>query len=393
MVQDNNFFVGRRIVIGLNSVKLGFLARITLLGTVFLLSACSSLSNNSQDKNSIDAGVDAGAKDGTLSAEQVSPLPNTADPIPQGIIEGQVSYRERIALLPGVFVRIVLERQGNQSEPPLEVAEQIFHPSGQVPFEYQLKFNTEDIRGGFRYVVKGQIFSEDERLLFASEEGTLLEPLGAKRYIDLLLKRVALTHQTHMASVTAAVSRVYQCGDFAFGTRTGIGEIALYLPSGVTVLSQVTSASGARYKEGDILFWVKGEQAMLAYDGAFYRNCQRRSEREARDPVERRPVDFRAIGNEPPWLLEVVEGHNINLITEYGQKRLQLEEPEKTVTPEQITYHVNDDANRLAVMVKREACSDTMSDKVWPNSVSIWWNSRHYNGCGTFLAEPKGLNN
>ncbi len=305
--------------------------------------------------------------------------------LPDDVITGHVSYRERIALLPGAFVRVVLIREGTNTEPPLEMAEQIFHPTGQVPFTYRLKFKPEDIHSGFRYVIKGQIFSEDERLLFASKTPVALEPLGPEREIHLPLIRVPVTHQSHMKPVTAAVSRVFQCGDFAFGTRTGIGEIALYLPEGVLVLSQVRSASGARYEEGDTLFWMKGEKAMLSYKGVLYSQCVHNSSRDARDPHERRPVDFRAVGQEPPWLLEVVSQHNLNLITEYGQKRIQLSEPEAIYKAGRVTFRAMDDINRVSAIVRRESCQDSMSDKVWPQTVSLWWNGRHYQGCGEFL--------
>ncbi|OOV86820.1 hypothetical protein BTA35_0211005 [Oceanospirillum linum] len=305
--------------------------------------------------------------------------------LPAGVISGQVSYRERIALLPGAFVRVVLIREAVKAEPPVEIAEQIFHPLGQVPFTYHLKFKPEDIRSGFRYVVKGQIFSGDERLLFASKSPVVIEPLGPDREIDLLLMRVPVTQQSHMKPMTAAVSRVFQCGDFAFGTRTGIGEIALYLPDGVLVLSQVRSASGARYEEGDTLFWMKGDRAMLSYKGTLHSQCVHNADRDARDPHERRPVDFRAVGQEPPWLLEVVSQHNLNLITEYGQKRVQLPEPKVIYRPDSVTYRAMNGADRVSATVRSGACQDSMADKIWPQRVSVWWNGRHYQGCGEFL--------
>lgn len=358
---------------------------IQALICVLLLSGCGLLPTNSTQES---------GGEGTQPADAAKPRsgshekPAEKPALPSGVFTGQVSYRERIALLPGTFVRVVLERESKLSEPPVEIAEQIFHPAGQVPFQYRLQFDPQDIRGGFRYVIKGQIFSEDERLLFASQKPVAVEPLGPDRKIDLRLTQVPLTHQSHMQPVTAAVSRVFQCGDFTFGTRTGIGEIALYLPSGMTVLSQVRAASGVRYQEGDILFWMKGEQAMLSFDGTLYSQCQRNVEREARDPVERRPVDFRAVGHEPPWLLEIVGDHNINLITEYGQKRLQLPNPQKTSSSATVSYRASDEENRLAVRLTETRCADTMADKTWPYSVSVWWNSRHYTGCGQYLLKP-----
>ncbi|MDX1397083.1 MAG: YbaY family lipoprotein [Oceanospirillum sp.] len=365
----------------------GLMVRLKWLGVfsgLFLIAGCGSLAQKSLPE------VDDVSQVESVEDQMVE----AAKPIPEGEIRGSVSYRERIALLPGTFVRVVLIQQGLKAEPPQEIAEQIFHPAGQVPFRYRLKFSPEDIRGGFRYVVKGQIFSEDERLLFASKTAVELEPLGPDREIDLPLSRVPITHQSHMKPVTAAISRVFQCGDFAFGSRTGIGEIALYLPDEVLVLSQIRSASGVRYQEGDTLFWMKGDQAMLSYQGTFYRQCLRNTSREARDPVERRPVDFRALGDQPPWLLEVVSGHNINLITQYGQKRVQLPEPEMIREGDRVIFRAKDLENRISATLRKQAChragdSAAMagSESESSGSVSVWWNGQHYEGCGAFLTK------
>lgn len=312
--------------------------------------------------------------------------------LPQGVFQGALYYRERISLLPGAFVRVVLIREGINTEPPVEIAEQIFHPTGQVPIDYRLVFDPDEIRGGFRYHIEGQIFSEDERLLFASEKPILVEPLGAKRSIDLPLTRVPLTHQSNFNPVTVAVSRVFQCGEFIFGTRTGIGEIALYLPEEVLVLSQTRSASGARYQEGDVLFWMKQDRAMLSYRGTFYRQCSRSADREAIDPLEHRPVDFRAAGRQPGWLLEVVSGHNLNFLTSYGQKRVQFNDPEISRNGDKVVFRSGDQENRISVSVNKSSCvvPEEVKDAALMNrselsQVSVWWNGRHYEGCGAFL--------
>ncbi len=55
---------------------------------------------------------------------------------------------------------------------------------------------------------------------------------------------------------------VYQCpGNGAPGpeivTRLGPGEMALWVGDDYLVLSRVRSASGAKYQEGNTLFWLK----------------------------------------------------------------------------------------------------------------------------------------
>ena len=79
---------------------------------------------------------------------------------------------------------------------------------------------------------------------------------------------------------------VYTCaspdGPFAFRTRTGPGELAVWLPErfagreGGTyrVLGQVRSASGAKYQDGPVTVWTKGtDYALLEVDGESFVDC------------------------------------------------------------------------------------------------------------------------
>jgi uncharacterized lipoprotein YbaY/membrane-bound inhibitor of C-type lysozyme/heat shock protein HslJ len=79
----------------------------------------------------------------------------------------------------------------------------------------------------------------------------------------------------------------YACdagGDaFEFTLRTGPGEIALWLPerfegrAGGTyhVLGQVRAASGAKYQDGPVTVWTRGDEALLEVDGQTFDACRR----------------------------------------------------------------------------------------------------------------------
>lgn len=76
----------------------------------------------------------------------------------------------------------------------------------------------------------------------------------------------------------------FACDGFSFRIRTGPGEIALWLPKqfegreGGTyhVLGQVRAASGAKYQDGPITVWTKGQEALLEVDGETFDGCQLR---------------------------------------------------------------------------------------------------------------------
>lgn len=60
-----------------------------------------------------------------------------------------------------------------------------------------------------------------------------------------------------------AKTLVYDCNGYDFIARLGPGEMAVWLPDRYVILSQVRSASGSKYREGDIEFWSKADEAML----------------------------------------------------------------------------------------------------------------------------------
>ena len=70
-------------------------------------------------------------------------------------------------------------------------------------------------------------------------------------------------------------------------------------------LPHVVSASGARYSNGAGTFWNKGREATFELNGRT-QTCRERREpwQEAAD----RGVDFRAVGQEPGWFLEIDNG-------------------------------------------------------------------------------------
>ena len=69
---------------------------------------------------------------------------------------------------------------------------------------------------------------------------------------------------------------VYDCPDgYTFSARFNDPphQVQLLLPAGEMILPRVPSASGARYSNGDITFWGKGEVAMLEENGLEHRDC------------------------------------------------------------------------------------------------------------------------
>ena len=94
-------------------------------------------------------------------------------------------------------------------------------------------------------------------------------------------------------------------------------------------------------------------------------------------------ADFRAVGNEPGWSLEIIAGDRILLITDYGASRVELPLPEPYV--DQTNRRTRWDAGEFIVEVMGRPCRDSMSGELFDTEVSVQWQGQTLSGCGRAL--------
>jgi putative lipoprotein len=181
---------------------------------------------------------------------------------------------------------------------------------------------------------------------------------------------------------------VYECQGYDFIARPGPGEMALWLDDRYLVLSQVRSASGVRYEEGDTSFWTKGDEAVLVLDGERYSSCILSPQRVPWEDARRRGVDFRAVGNEPGWYLEIRRGRQLLFVAAYGMQRVLLEQPTEQDFGDLRLYEASADDVGLRVEVREQECTDSMSGERFPSRVLVTHADRQFHGCGRRLDYP-----
>ncbi len=180
--------------------------------------------------------------------------------------------------------------------------------------------------------------------------------------------------------VEVAQTQVYECDNYEFSTHGNTDQIRLYLSDRTVTLDQVRAASGAKYQNSDIVFWNKGNTALLEIEAKTY-NCQRNPQREPRIEQGKRPVDFRATGNEPGWLLEIVDGHYIKMLTDYGNNQVATPAPAPQSNGVKI-YEAETEAHQLRIIIQQETCTDTMSGEKFESQVSVVLDGETLIGCG-----------
>lgn len=185
-----------------------------------------------------------------------------------------------------------------------------------------------------------------------------------------------------------AKTMVYDCNGYDFIARLGPGEMALWLPEHYVILSQVRSASGTKYVEGDIEFWSKGEQAMLTIGNQQYLNCNLMPARVPWEDARRRGVAFRAVGNDPDWSLEIQNDKHLLFVSDPGMRRVAVPDPGVQVEGKVRRYHALTESVDLQVEISEELCTDTASGQSFPARVTVTLRDRMFYGCGRDLDYP-----
>jgi putative lipoprotein len=97
-----------------------------------------------------------------------------------------------------------------------------------------------------------------------------------------------------------------------------------------------------------------------------------------------RGVAFRAIGQEPGWLLEIKNGEEILLVTDYGKNKNSYPyvEPHEDQAARKTVFQVNDNTS---VLIEGKPCSDTMSGESFEVTVTVTQGGKKLKGCGRAL--------
>jgi len=178
---------------------------------------------------------------------------------------------------------------------------------------------------------------------------------------------------------------VYKCGDdFSFTARIEGEDAWLFLPGRTVRLPRVPSTSGAKYRQGRTLFWTKEAEARLETNGERYAGCANDPAEAVWEDAKFRGVDFRAVGNEPGWNLEIAAAGTIRFVGDYGNTHYNFPTPEPTSHPQEMftTYSTGDGKRDLFVRIDARPCRDTMSGERFSSTVTVTLDGKTYRGCG-----------
>jgi uncharacterized membrane protein len=105
------------------------------------------------------------------------------------------------------------------------------------------------------------------------------------------------------------------------------------------------------------------------------------------EEARRRGVEFRAIGQEPGWSLDIDQGGMIEYAGDYGQTRISVPTPdaERDTAARRTSYAVRSDSHDIAIVIREEACQDVMSGEAFTHAVTVRADGKEVRGCGRVL--------
>lgn len=174
--------------------------------------------------------------------------------------------------------------------------------------------------------------------------------------------------------------------DVVFDAWRRGGELRIDLMDIERVLALVPETEPERFIAQGIEAWFEGGTARLRLGARLY-ECP--PDETILGAVER-GVDYRAIGQEPGWFLEIFNNDRFELHFDYGGQvaRLSWSAPRDTNGGQR--YTVESDTARLEVRVDVAPCFDAMSGQPYPDTVTVLYRDatleRELQGCGRPLA-------
>jgi putative lipoprotein len=174
---------------------------------------------------------------------------------------------------------------------------------------------------------------------------------------------------------------VYTCaGDFRFSTRI-FGEVAtVRMPTRTIALPRVRSASALRYAKDGVDLRIRGQTATLSAGGDTHGECAGQVAATAWDEARLLGVEYRAVGRDPTWSLEIDEGRYMRFMIE-GSGPVYVSVP-APVRDARTVYRAGGESIDLEAAIEERPCRDPSTPEPFPHTVTVTLNGIAYSGCG-----------
>ena len=292
----------------------------------------------------------------------------------QRVISGDIGYRERIALPSDSVAKIILENLSPAEDEHKTVAETTIILAGQqVPISFQLRVDKSDLKPGGQYALWASLNDSHGSLLWSTDKKYPIDANAAHTELGHLELVRTMPENAGNSQSTA----IFQCGDTRLTARFEKQSVELDFEQKNYSLQVVQAASGAKYQSanGEIVFWNKGNRALLTVTEQTLPECIEQTDRNSA------PLPFTAHGNEPGWTL-VADQHQLEVKWDYGQQQLVFPEPRLQSRANGFQLYGQIPQASVVVSTTQTICYDVMSGRPFPYQVAVELPSTSLAGCG-----------
>lgn len=180
----------------------------------------------------------------------------------------------------------------------------------------------------------------------------------------------------------------YNCGDtLEFTAHVTPDSTWLFLADTTVKVLPVPAGSGARYEGNKYIYWSKGDEAILQKPRGSFTTCESNPKEKAWAAAQIRGVDFRALGQEPGWFIELKEDDKTRYVGNYGKDSITVVTPDPEINEElqRTVYRLQAREQVLELIISNMPCTDSMSGHKFPQTVSVTIDGETYQGCGRYL--------
>lgn len=304
---------------------------------------------------------------------------NVSEPPTLASLRGDVVYLPRIALPEDASVQVQLQDVSLQDVAAKVISEQTLHAPGQVPIAFELKYDPASLLPRHSYSLQARISDAGGKLLWINTQRIAVDPMALKKRYEIRVEQIPTARPSKPTTVL-----VMECDGLNFVAEIRPNGAWLFLPGHSALLPQQEAASGTKYQDDKALFWTKGDSATLEYNGKKYSDCKNNRRAAIWEAAKLKGVDFRGLGNEPGWVIEI-SGNHIDVLADYGSTQIAFDDVTVNTLEQSTVYQGQQNEHQLTVTLAPGPCMDTMADEEFEVSVTLELDGRQLRGCGKAL--------
>ncbi|HEY0997625.1 MAG TPA: hypothetical protein VGD77_16665 [Gemmatimonadaceae bacterium] len=190
-------------------------------------------------------------------------------------------------------------------------------------------------------------------------------------------------------SVPRTFATVYRCPgaeDFRFSARPRPrgDSLALFWVENEAVVGR--SGAGSRYTGPGATVRIQGDSASFRHGATIHEGCAGAPVGSVWEEAAALGATFRAVGQEPGWMVLVHPTRGIRYIGQYGEERV-LAAPTAPATDAAgtTTWLATTASGTIGITAEARACADGMSGEQMTHTVAVSFGGRAVHGCGRML--------